>query len=214
MKIDNEISRLFLVAITPEYYTIELSQSDIAYIQRQEGMRERFITFVSLSSENKPVIKLEKKYGYLNKETFANEDGQQLNLKARALYSSFAARLTRDDRFTAEQIQDIVATLDSENLLDAHEKAMLEKILEVTVDKSSALDTVTDFICSRLCDEWTRYETECLPETLIKEFQYFISQEQKGWAKEVEETTNPEGLGLGKNLDEDGNQTTTTTSEN
>lgn len=214
MKIDNEISRLFLVAITPEYYTIELTPSDIAYIQRQEGMREQFITFVTMSNENKPVIQLEKKYGYLNKETFANEEGQQLNLKARALYSSFAARLTRDDRFSAEKIQEIVATLDAENLLDPHEKAMLEKILEVTVDKSTALDTVTDFICSRLCDQWTRYETDCLPESIIKEFQYFIDQEQKGWVKQEEDTTNPEGLGLGKSSENNGDQTTITTPEN
>lgn len=193
--INQEVSNLFLVATTPEYYTIPISPVEVTYLQKQLGTRERIVRFVSME-DGRPVIKLEKKYGYLNKETFANEEAQQLNLRARALYSAFASRLTKDDRFTADEVQEIVGSFDADNKLDQYEKALLEKILETTLEKFTVLDTVTDFITSRLCDEWTKLDTESLPSGLIKQFQFFIEQEQCGW---VDSSVITEGDGLGKN---------------
>ena len=86
-QISAEASKVFLVAVEPEFYTIPLTEKDIKSIRHYPTTAEKIGCLASLNATGQWVIELEKKYGFINNETIFEENKHKSNLEVQQLFS-------------------------------------------------------------------------------------------------------------------------------
>lgn len=200
-QISAEASKVFLMAVEPEFYTIPFTQKDIKSLRYYPATAEKIGCMATLNPSNQQWgIELEKKYSFTNTETIFEENKQKANLEVQQLFSTLAKDLIDNAGMNEDDVRQIIINNDENNLLSSYQKAILKKLLEkANVTQNSTLEDITYFISARLEKLWTLEDTAVLPESILKEFKYFIEQERAGW--ENEETIDLQGEGLGESLE-------------
>lgn len=196
-QISPEASKVFLAAVEPEYYAVNLTSAVIQCLRRYPITAEKIACNVSpVPNSDNWEIKMEKKYGFINTETIFEEGKQKANIEVQQLFSILAVDLMENHGFNEEEVREVVINQDKDNLLSPYQKQILKKLLEkATLTQNNVLEDITFFLSKRLHPLWNGEDTAVLPKELLEQFKYFIDQEKNGW---VEDVVVVDGEGLGE----------------
>jgi hypothetical protein len=212
-EISAEASKVFLAAIEVETYSILLTPNLIKRLRFYPVTAEKIGCIANpVVNSNNWEITLEKKYGFINNETIFEEKKQKANLEVQQLFSILAKDLMTVNKMSEDDVREIIITNDANNLLSVYQKEVLKKLLEkASLTQNDVLENITFFISKRLHPLWNNEDTAVLPEEILKEFNYFITQEREGWlSEEIEEEDESEN-NLGESLNVESSQMLTGT---